>query len=227
MQIGVLKERKVGERRVILLPGAVRHLVDDGNEVLVEYEAGLGAGAPDVRYAESGARIVERSTVNCRVSAYLNTESFLENALEGASLVIGAALARGARAPRILRRDHLPLLAEGAVFVDVAIDQGGCAETSRPTTLEIPTYVVDRVIHRCVTNMPGSVPETASSASSAAVLPYIQSVAARSGSALASDPALRTGINIWQGELVQPDVAAAHSLPLSSINDGSRGRTDN
>ena len=131
-----------------------------------------------------------------------------------ADLVIGSVLIPGARAPHLVEREDLALMKPGAVIIDVAIDQGGCVATSRPTTHAEPTYVVDDVVHYCVTNMPGAVGRTSTYALCNATLPYVMQLA-HGGVAEAARtcPAIRSAVNVFEGRLVQPAVAAAFGLP--------------
>ena len=136
--------------------------------------------------------------------------------LRRADLVIGSVLIPGARAPHLVERDDLKLMKPGAVIIDVAIDQGGCVATSRPTTHAEPTYVVDDVVHYCVTNMPGAVGRTSTYALCNATLPYVLELARDGvGGAARRSAAIRSAVNVWQGELVQPAVAAAFGLPCA------------
>ena len=131
-----------------------------------------------------------------------------------ADLVIGSVLIPGARAPHLVERDDLKLMKPGAVIIDVAIDQGGCVATSRPTTHADPTYVVDDVVHYCVTNMPGAVGRTSTYALCNATLPYVIELAAGGVAAAATkSAAIRSAVNVLAGRLVQPAVAAAFGLP--------------
>jgi alanine dehydrogenase len=130
-----------------------------------------------------------------------------------ADLVIGSVLIPGARAPHLVERDDLKLMKPGAVVIDVAIDQGGCIATSRPTTHADPTYVVDDVVHYCVTNMPGAVGRTSTFALCNATLPYVLQLAA----AARDNAALRSAVNVFEGRLVQPAVAAAFGLPCETL----------
>ncbi|MFM7137241.1 MAG: alanine dehydrogenase [Planctomycetota bacterium] len=130
-----------------------------------------------------------------------------------ADLVIGSVLIPGARAPHLVTREDLALMKPGAVIIDVAIDQGGCVATSRPTTHANPTYVVDDVVHYCVTNMPGAVGRTSTHALCNATLPYALALASAGvASAARSSPAIRSAVNVFEGRLVQPAVAAAFGL---------------
>ena len=131
-----------------------------------------------------------------------------------ADLVIGSVLIPGARAPHLVERDDLKLMKPGAVIIDVAIDQGGCVATSRPTTHADPTYVVDDVVHYCVTNMPGAVGRTSTYALCNATLPYVIDLATGGvAAAAAKSAAIRSAVNVFEGRLVQPAVAAAFGLP--------------
>ncbi len=136
--------------------------------------------------------------------------------LPEADLVVGAVLVPGAAAPKLVGADLVRRMKRGAVVVDVSIDQGGCFETSRPTTHEAPTYVVDGVIHYCVTNMPGAVPRTSAYALNRATLPFVLALADRGvAAALAADPHLRAGLNVHAGRLTQRAVAEALGLDWS------------
>ncbi len=140
---------------------------------------------------------------------YSNRHNLLER-LRVADLVIGAVLLPGAKAPKLVRREDLKLMKPGSVIVDVAVDQGGCIETSKPTTHEHPTYVVDGIIHYAVANMPGGVPRTSTLALTNATFPYAKRLA-RSGwqEACKRDHALFLGLNVVQGHVVYPAVAEA------------------
>jgi alanine dehydrogenase len=135
-----------------------------------------------------------------------------------ADLVIGSVLIPGARAPHLVERDDLKLMKPGSVIIDVAIDQGGCVATSRPTTHADPTYVVDDVVHYCVTNMPGAVGRTSTYALCNATLPYVINLADQGVAAAArASAAIRSAVNVYEGRLVQPAVAAAFGLPCESF----------
>jgi alanine dehydrogenase len=145
-----------------------------------------------------------------RASTIHSSMLAIEQMLPRADLVIGAVLIHGARAPHVIVRDQLALMRPRSVLVDVSIDQGGCFETSRPTTHSNPTYQVDDVTHYCVTNMPGAVPITATYALTNATLPYVLELAERGvEGALAASRALRLGVNVAGGEIVHPAVAQA------------------
>jgi alanine dehydrogenase len=133
--------------------------------------------------------------------------------LDRADLLIGAVLIPGAKAPRLVRKDDLKRMQPGAVLVDVAIDQGGCVETSRPTTHARPTYIVNDVVHYCVTNMPGAVGRTSTYALTNVTLPYVLQLAKKGfDRAVKENPALAEGVNIRGGEVTNPAVAATFGL---------------
>ena len=138
--------------------------------------------------------------------------------LRRADLVIGSVLIPGARAPHLVERSDLALMKPGAVIIDVAIDQGGCVATSRPTSHAEPTFIVDDVVHYCVTNMPGAVGRTSTYALCNATLPYVLQLA-ESGleQAARNSPAIRSAVNIYRGDLIQPAVAEAFGLPCTSL----------
>ena len=129
-------------------------------------------------------------------------------------MVIGAVLTAGAAAPKLVRREHLTRMKPGSVLVDVSIDQGGCFETSHPTTHAEPTYVVDGVVHYCVANMPGAAPRTSSEALGNATLPFGLALADHGLDALKRDKHLAKGLNVLKGELTHPAVAAALGKPF-------------
>ncbi len=142
----------------------------------------------------------------------------IRESIERADLVIGAVLITGARAPHLVRFEDLSRMKTGAVIVDVAIDQGGCIETSRPTTHRQPTYVVDGVVHYCVTNMPGAVGRTSTYALCNVTLPYVLQLAKSGWKAVAAaDPGVAEGVNIDRGRVTNRAVAATFGLPYHSV----------
>jgi alanine dehydrogenase len=147
----------------------------------------------------------------------------IEEMLSRADLVIGAVLVHGARAPVVIRREQLTLMKRDAVLVDVAIDQGGCFETSRPTTHHDPVYEVDGVTHYCVANMPGAVPVTSTYALTNATLPYVLAIAEHGvREAVRRDPGLRLGVNVAGGRVTHPAVAegvGAEHVPVDEVLD--------
>jgi alanine dehydrogenase len=143
-----------------------------------------------------------------RASTVFSSILSIEERLPDTDLVIGGVLVHGARAPHVIKRDQLGLMKEHSVLVDVAIDQGGCFETSRPTTHQHPTFEVDGVIHYCVTNMPGAVPITSTYALTNATLPYMLALADLGvAEAARRDPGLKLGVNVAGGHVTHPAVA--------------------
>jgi alanine dehydrogenase len=147
-----------------------------------------------------------------RLTTLYSTADTIETEVDSADLVIGAVLVPGAAAPKLITREMVRKMRRGAVIVDVAIDQGGCAETSRPTTHANPTYVVDEVVHYCVTNMPGAVARTSTFALNNATLPFVLALADGYKEALRRDPHLRNGLNVYQGRITHRAVAEALKL---------------
>jgi alanine dehydrogenase len=141
----------------------------------------------------------------------------IRDAIASADVVIGAVLVAGARTSHLVRRSDLAPMRRGAVIVDVSVDQGGCFETSRPTTHATPTYVVDGIIHYCVANIPGAVARTSTPALCNATLPYVLKLAGGFDAAIASDPGLAEGVNIHRGEVTHRGVAEAFGLPEGEI----------
>jgi alanine dehydrogenase len=149
---------------------------------------------------------------------YSNRHNLLER-LETADLVVGGVLVPGAKAPKLVKREDLKRMKQGSVIVDVAVDQGGCVETIRPTTHENPIYEIDGVIHYGVANMPGGVPRTSTLALTNATFPYAQRLAALGWKeACRQDRALALGLNVVQGQVTYPGVAEAFDLPLVSVD---------
>ncbi|MGH3033729.1 MAG: alanine dehydrogenase [Gaiellaceae bacterium] len=155
-----------------------------------------------------------------RITLAMSSRLQIEQAIEDADLVVGAVLIPGARAPKLITEDMLGELKPGSVLVDVAIDQGGCFETSRPTTHSAPTYEVAGVVHYCVANMPGAVPITSTHALMNVTLPYVEAVADLGvREAIARDPALARGVNVLDGKLTYEAVADAHGLPYAPLGE--------
>src|SRR5436190_8687528 len=155
-----------------------------------------------------------------RASTVFSSILSIEERLPDTDLVIGGVLVHGARAPRVIKRDQLALMKKHSVLVDVAIDQGGCFETSRPTTHQDPTFEVDGVIHYCVTNMPGAVPITSTYALTNATLPYVLALADHGvAEAARRDPGLRLGINVAGGHVTHPAVAEAVGAGHTPVED--------
>src|SRR5262249_23124884 len=143
------------------------------------------------------------------------------DSLNRADLVIGAVLIPGAKAPRLVRRDDLKRMTPRAVIIDVAIDQGGCVETARPTTHSNPTYIVDDSVHYCVTNMPGAVGRTSTYALTNVTLPYVLQLAKKGyDKAVRDNTALAQGVNVRKGRVTNPAVAETFHLPCAPVLEG-------
>ncbi|HMI81790.1 MAG TPA: alanine dehydrogenase [Solirubrobacterales bacterium] len=155
-----------------------------------------------------------------RCSTVYSTRLAIEEMLPWADLVIGAVLVHGARAPYVVRREQLQLMKPGTVLVDVAIDQGGCFETSRPTTHREPTFEVDGITHYCVANMPGAVPITSTHALTNATLPYVLALADHGvAEAIRRDPGLRLGVNVAGGRVTHPAVAEGVGMEYVAVEE--------
>ena len=153
-----------------------------------------------------------------RITLTMSNQLQIERAVADADLVIGAVLIPGARAPKLIRKEMLGGLKAGAALVDVAIDQGGCFETSRPTTHSDPIYLVDDIVHYCVANMPGAVPVTSTYALTNVTLPYVEAIAEHGvRDAVARDPALARGVNVLDGKITYEAVADAHGLEFAPL----------
>ena len=155
-----------------------------------------------------------------RADTIFSSTLSIEERLPDVDLVIGAVLVHGARAPRVISRKQLSLMKRHAVLVDVSIDQGGCFETSRPTTHSDPTYEVDGITHYCVTNMPGAVPVTSTYALTNATMPYVvQLASAGAVTAITENPGLRLGVNVAGGQVTYPPVADAVGVPNVPVEE--------
>jgi len=198
----------VAPARVLVLGGGVvglnaaRMAMGLGAEVVV-----LERSIPRMAYIDE----VTQGRVITRYSAI----GAIEEELVKADVIIGAVLVPGAEAPKLIKREHLKQMKPGSVLVDVAIDQGGCFETSHATTHEDPTYVIDGVVHYCVANMPGAAPRTSSEALNNATLPFGLALADGGLDALKTNPHLARGLNVLKGEITYPAVAEAMGLTWS------------
>ena len=154
-----------------------------------------------------------RDVVQGHVTTLMSNAANIEGAVASADLVLCSVLIPGARTPRLVTRAHLAQMEPGSALVDVAVDQGGCAETSRPTTHHDPRYVEEGVVHYCVSNMPGAVPHTSTYALTNATMAYALEIADSGWRAAAErDPALAKGVNVVDGQVTHAAVAAAHGL---------------
>ncbi|MEZ5530095.1 MAG: alanine dehydrogenase [Porticoccaceae bacterium] len=199
----------VGPGRVVILGGGV--VGTNAAKVAV----GLGASVTIFDRSVDRLRELEERFDGCITTLYATT-SAIEDAVSHADLVIGAVLVPGASTPKLVTREMIREMIPGSVVVDVAIDQGGCFETSRPTTHQQPTFVVDEVIHYCVANMPGAVARTATQALNNVTLPYVLKLAESPVGALFKDGNLRNGLNIYTGQVTHR--AVAESLGYSYMD---------
>ncbi|WP_137724331.1 alanine dehydrogenase [Prescottella subtropica] len=159
-----------------------------------------------------------------RIATAVSTRTELEATLTDADLVIGAVLVHGSRAPHLVSSDQVSRMAQGSVLVDIAIDQGGCFEVSRPTTHDHPTFSVHHSIVYAVPNMPSIVPHTSTHALVNVTLPYVSAIAGRGWrDAMATDPSLAMGLNTWSGQVTHAPVALAHALPYVPVENALRG----
>jgi len=176
----------------------------------------LGAGAQVTVVDRSLPRLRQLSAeFGPQLKTEYSTREAVERLVHEADVVIGSVLIRGEAAPRLVTREMVAGMRPGSVLVDIAIDQGGCFETSRPTSHDAPIFLESGVVHYCVTNMPGAVPRTSTAALTHATLPYIRALAdAGVGRALSADPHFRRGLNVADGEIRSEPVAKALGLPL-------------
>jgi alanine dehydrogenase len=216
-------EKPFGGRGVLLggVPGVERgKVVVIGGGVVGTHAAKMAVGlGADVTILElSHRRLAELDDLfEGRVQTLVSNEANLVKCLAKADLVIGAVLVTGARAPKLIRREHLKLMQPGALIVDVAIDQGGCAETIHATTHDEPIYEVDRILHYAVPNMPAAVARTSTLALTSTTLPYGLLLAARGFEAAAAQkPELAPGLNAMNGKITHPVVAASLALPQAA-----------
>jgi alanine dehydrogenase len=180
---------------------------------------GMGARVTIMDTSMARLRTLDQQYGN-RVTTRYSTRTALDELLPKADLVIGAVLLPGESAPKLIQRTHLDSMKRGAVIVDVAIDQGGCCETSRPTTHRDPTYTEQEVVHYCVANMPGAVARTSTLALNNATLPFVINIAEQGVKAsLLAEPHLLNGLNIFNGKLVSPEVAHSQKRNASNRKD--------
>jgi alanine dehydrogenase len=180
---------------------------------------GLGANVTILERSVDRMRHLEE-ILSGRVSLLMSSTLQIEESVAEADVVIGAVLIPGALAPKLITRQMIGEMKEGSVLCDVAIDQGGCAETSRPTTHSDPVYVVDGVTHYCVANMPGAVPITSTKALTNVTLPYVEAIADHGlREAVARDRALAHGVNVLDGKITYEAVADAHGLEYTPLDD--------
>jgi alanine dehydrogenase len=219
-------EKPLGGRGLLLggVPGVApgRVVVIGGG--IVGYNAaviaiGLGANVTILERSIDRMRHLEE-ILSGRVSLLMSSSLQIEESVREADVVIGAVLIPGALAPRLITREMVAGMKDGSVLADVAIDQGGCAETSRPTTHSHPVYTVEGVTHYCVANMPGAVPITSTKALTNATLPYVEAIADYGlAEAVARDPALARGVNVVEGKVTFEAVADAHGLDYQPLEE--------
>ncbi|HEX9415224.1 MAG TPA: alanine dehydrogenase [Gaiellaceae bacterium] len=219
-------EKPLGGRGLLLggVPGvaAGRVLVIGGG--MVGYNSalialGFGAHVTILDRSIDRLRYLE-ATLSGRVSLLMSSSLQIEESIAETDVVIGAVLIPGAVAPKLISRESVRRMKDGSVLCDVAIDQGGCAETSRPTTHSDPTYVVDGVTHYCVSNMPGAVPITSTKALTNATLAYVEQIADHGlAEAVARDAALARGVNVLHGKVTYEAVADAHAVEYAPLED--------
>lgn len=183
----------------------------------IRMAVGLGAQVTVVNLDVERLRYVD-DLYRGRIATRAASSAAIEQAVCEADLVIGAVLVRGEKAPKLVSRDMVSRMKSGAVVVDVSVDQGGCFETTRPTTHSDPVYTVEGVLHYCVANMPGIVPRTSTQALTNATLPYMIRLASDGVErAIRADPGLAQGVNLIDGRITCKGVADAHGLPFTPV----------
>jgi alanine dehydrogenase len=180
---------------------------------------GMGAQVTILERSVERMRFLEQ-ILSGRVQLLMSSALQLEDSIKDADLVIGAVLIPGALAPKLITREMLRTMKDSSVFVDVAIDQGGCAETSRPTTHDDPVYTVDGIVHYCVANMPGAVPITSTRALTNVTLPYVEQLAdLGTFGAVTTNAELARGVNVLGGNVTYEAVAEAHGMEYTPLDD--------
>jgi len=224
IQAGALcMEKSQGGRGILLggVPGVAQGevLILGGGVVgqnAAQMAVGMGAHVTIVDRSLDVLRRLDNQFGN-RIQTLYSTQDAVEEMAMKADLIIGAVLIPGASAPKLITRDAVKSMSSGTAMVDVAIDQGGCFETSHATTHDEPTYIVDDVVHYCVANMPGAVARTSAAALNNATLPYVLALANHGiFCALRNDPHLMNGLNVHEGKITNKFVAAAHEVEYVS-----------
>jgi alanine dehydrogenase len=225
-------EKMSGGRGVLLggVPGVpAAHVVIIGGGVVGTNAAkiAVGMGAHVTIIDNNLGRLRELDDIFLsKISTLASSAYMIHDAISQADLIVGAVLVPGAAAPKLVTRGMLKDVPDGAVIVDVAVDQGGCIETTHPTTHSDPTYYVEGVLHYCVANMPGAVPRTSTFALTNATLPYALKLANKGLiGAVTSDPGLKEGVNTYAGRLTYEAVATAQGLEYTPIDDMLSGTT--
>jgi alanine dehydrogenase len=219
-------EKPLGGRGLLLggVPGVAPGEVVVIGGGMVGYNAavialGLGAQVTILERSIDRMRHLEE-VLGSRATLLMSSSLQIQESVAAADVVVGAVLIPGALAPKLISREMVSGMKEGSVIADVAIDQGGCVETSRPTTHSDPVFVVEGVIHYCVANMPGAVPITSTKALTNATLPYVEEIADHGlRDAIARDPALARGVNVIEGKITYEAVAEAHGLEHTPLED--------
>ena len=236
IQVGAHYLEKMSGGRGILLGGvpgvpAARVVIIGGGVVgtnAAKIAVGMGAHVTIIDSNLDRLRELDDIFLS-KISTLASSAYMIHDAVSQADLIVGAVLVPGASAPRLVTRSMLRDVPNGAVIVDVAVDQGGCIETTHPTTHSDPTYYVEGVLHYCVANMPGAVPRTSTFALTNATLPYAMKLAGRGFlEAISSDPGLKAGVNTYAGRCTYEAVANSQGLeytPLDNLIQGTRATT--
>ncbi len=227
IQVGATYLEKMNGGRGILLGGVpgvpAAHVVIIGGGVVGTNAAkiAVGMGAKVTIIDNNLDRLRELDDIFLsKVSTLASSAYMIHDAISQADLIVGAVLVPGAAAPKLVTKSMLKDVPNGAVIVDVAVDQGGCIETTHPTTHSNPTYYVEGVLHYCVANMPGAVPRTSTFALTNATLPYALKLANKGFiDAIASDPGLKEGVNTYAGHLTYEAVALAQGIPYTPLDE--------
>ncbi len=227
IQVGATYLEKMNGGRGILLGGVpgvpAAHVVIIGGGVVGTNAAkiAVGMGAKVTIIDNNLDRLRELDDIFLsKVSTLASSAYMIHDAISQADLIVGAVLVPGAAAPKLVMKSMLKDVPNGAVIVDVAVDQGGCIETTHPTTHSNPTYYVEGVLHYCVANMPGAVPRTSTFALTNATLPYALKLANKGFTeAISSDPGLKEGVNTYAGHLTYEAVAVAQGIPYTPLDE--------
>ena len=216
-------EKKYGGEGILLagVPGTPKAnvvILGGGTVGMNACKIAVGIGA-NVTILDINLQRLEQldNMFGARIQTLVSTESNIERAVKEADLVIGSVLIPGGSTPKLFKRKYLPEMKDGAVFVDVAIDQGGCGESSHVTTHDDPIYIEDGVVHYCVGNMPGAVPRTSTIALTNATLRYGLEIAGKGLEAACGNPAIASGVNTYLGKLTNRNVAEALGYEVSEM----------
>jgi len=227
VQKGCFCLEKKNDGKGLLLSGVPG--VEPGNVVIIgggiaglnaaQLAVGMGAKVTILDINLKRLRYIDQM-FQSQVTTLISNQANIESSIIEADLVIGTVLIPGAQAPKLIKKEYLQKMEPGSAFVDVAIDQGGCSETSRPTDHNNPTYLVDNIVHYCVTNMPGAVPRTSTLALTNATLPYVMDLADKGlNKAVEDDASLAGGLSIYRGRLTCPQVAKAFDMEYCDVKD--------